>query len=247
MEITKSGIAGTVVVLIVVVVCVRLGLWQLDRRDQRLERNTAVAERMAEEPMALAAIPADTVGITHRRVTVRGRYDHDRSFVLGARSHRGVPGVYVFTPMRLHDGAILVNRGFVPSPDAATVEMEALSRPPEASVTGMLLAFPDVPITPATEPFQTRWFRLDGQSIRAQYPYDLATLYLLDTGPEGASNDGSTGSVDPLPLGPPELDAGSHLSYAVQWFSFATIFLVGWLALLLRRSGKTATSSGTGR
>ena len=33
----------------------------------------------------------------------------------------------------------------------------------------------------------------------------------------------------------PAIDEGPHKSYALQWFSFALIFLVGWITLMLRR------------
>jgi surfeit locus 1 family protein len=240
-ELTRRGILATVAVFVVVAVCVRLGVWQLDRRDQRLERNAAIAERMEAAPVPLTALP-DTVGLTHRRVRMEGRYDHDRSIILGARSHRGAPGVYVFTPLHLGAGAVLVNRGFLPSPDAATIDLATVSRPPGAAVEGVLLPFPDVPVSGGGEGFQTRWFRLDGPSIRAQYPYDLASLYLLET---AGSHRGAGGeAVAPTPLDPPALDAGPHLSYAVQWFSFATIFLVGWVVLMVRKRGGQTESAG---
>jgi surfeit locus 1 family protein len=244
-ELTRSGIVGTVVVLLVVAGCIRLGLWQLDRRDQKLAHNAAVAERLAVEPVTLHAPPTDSSGLVHRSATVRGRYDHDRSFVLMGRSHGGAPGVYVFTPLRLEEGAILVNRGWVHAPDAATVDLAAISRPWEATVSGVLLAFPDVRDPGADGSFRQRWSRLDGQAIRAQYPYPVAPLYLLDTagaGASGAGDPGSSGDAEsaraPVPLDPPVLDAGPHLSYAVQWFSFATIFLVGWTVLVVRRAGR---------
>jgi cytochrome oxidase assembly protein ShyY1 len=31
------------------------------------------------------------------------------------------------------------------------------------------------------------------------------------------------------------MDEGPHFGYAIQWFSFAIIAIVGWTALLLRR------------
>lgn len=246
-ELTRSGIMGTVIVLLVVVGCIRLGLWQLDRRDQKLAHNAAIAERMAADPVTLAAPPVDSTGLVHRGATARGRYDHDRSFVLMGRSHGGAPGVYLFTPLRLDEGAILVNRGWVHAADAATVDLAAISRPWEATVSGVLLAFPDVRDPGADGSFRHRWSRLDGQAIPAQYPYPVAPLYLLDTAGTGGRGSGDAGSYgdtesarSPVPLDPPVLDAGPHLSYAVQWFSFATIFLVGWTILLVRRAGRDA-------
>jgi surfeit locus 1 family protein len=233
MELTRSGVLGTIVVFVVVAVCIRLGFWQLDRREQRMERNEAIAERLATGPISLASTPADTAGLVNRPARVRGWYDHDLSFALIGRSHMGSPGVYIFTPLRLDDGAILVNRGWVQSPDAATVDLSAIHRPTDPEVAGVLLAFPDIRTNAVDEGFRARWFRLDGHAIRAAYPYAIAPVYLQATATEGGAGGGRPA---PVPLGLPELDAGPHLSYAVQWFSFATIFLVGWTALMLHRS-----------
>ena len=41
--------------------------------------------------------------------------------------------------------------------------------------------------------------------------------------------------VIPVPDDPPDLGEGPHLGYAVQWFSFASIALIGWLVLMVRR------------
>jgi surfeit locus 1 family protein len=235
-ELTRSGMVAGLAILVVVAVCVRLGFWQLDRRDQRLERNAAIAERMAAPPAEITAMPVDTAGLVHRAATLRGTYDHDRSVVLGARSHRGIPGVYVLTPLRMDGGAILVNRGWVPSPDAATIDLGSVRRPAAAAVSGVLIAYPHVPSAAASDTFRTRWFRLDAPSIRAQYPYDLAPLYLQEIGPRDRDTV-SAGALDPVPLDPPALDAGPHMSYAVQWFGFAAVFLIGGVALAARRSG----------
>jgi surfeit locus 1 family protein len=247
-ELTRSGILATAIVLVVVVVCVRLGFWQLDRREQRMERNAAIAERLAAPTVVMETPPEDSTGLSHRTATARGAFDHDRSIVLGGRSFRGAPGVYVLTPLLLGDGAILVNRGWVPAPDAATVDLTAIQRAPESVVTGVLMAFPDVQLPPADQAFRTRWFRLDGEAIRAQYPYPVAPLYLQATGePEAAPAPGhagadlSGGGFAPVPIDPPSVDSGPHLSYAVQWFSFAAIFLIGWTVLALRRTRTSPT------
>jgi cytochrome oxidase assembly protein ShyY1 len=42
----------------------------------------------------------------------------------------------------------------------------------------------------------------------------------------------------PEPVAAPELSEGSHLSYAVQWFVFATAVAVGWV-LAVRRSARS--------
>ena len=241
MEITRAGFLGTIAVFVVVGVCVRLGFWQLDRREQRLDRNAVMAARMAEPAIPLEVVPTDTTGLTFRHVVAHGDYDYDRPIVLAGRSRGGIPGVHVLAPLRISGGALLVNLGWLPSPDAATVDLDSIRAERTARVDGILMPFPDADLDPPAESFRTTWFRLDGDAIRAQYPYAVAPLYLVRT--RAATPDRprtASANTQPIPLGPPELTAGPHLSYAIQWFSFALIFLVGWGALAVRRT-RTST------
>lgn len=255
LEISRSGLLASIVVFLVAAVCIRLGVWQLDRRQQRLERNAAVAERLAQSPMTLRSMPRDTAGLTNRRATVTGVFDNDRAVVLAGRSHKGAPGVHVLSPLRLGDGAVLVNRGWLPSRDAATVDLSAVAVDTPVEVTGTLVAFPDVDVDVETDGFRTIWFRVEADAIRGQYPYPVAELYLVraaDAGsaaglsstppPPGADPAGPTREATataPVALPPATLDAGPHLSYALQWFSFALIAIVGWIALVIRRGGSS--------
>jgi surfeit locus 1 family protein len=55
-------------------------------------------------------------------------------------------------------------------------------------------------------------------------------LYLVATIPDTTRPQGER--VARLP--PPALDEGPHLSYAIQWFSFAAIALIGGAAVAVR-------------
>ena len=246
LEITRSGIVATIAVFIIAAVCIRLGLWQLDRRAERSALNQVIAERLEAAPVALEALPLDTTGLTYRRAVVRGRLEGSRSIVLGGRSHRGTPGAHVLTPVLVSGGAILADRGWLPAPDAATVDPAAMEAAGEARMEGVLLPFPRVNSDePLPDDFEQTWFRLDARRIRGQYPYAIAPLYLQLTDPptvEG-SQPSETGT-EPLPAGLPELEPGPHLSYAVQWFSFAAIFIIGWAALLLARRRRGPAPAG---
>lgn len=232
-EVNRSGIVAAVLIVAVAAVCVRLGFWQLDRRDTRMALNAAIAERLESEPFELDRAPMDTTGLTYRRVVMSGHMDANRSVVLAGRSHQGSPGVHLLVPLRLGDGAVLVNRGWLPAPDAATVDLDPVGIDGVAEVEGVLLPFPDVSVE-AADGFRSTWYRFAGDAIRGQYPYPVAPLYLQATSrPAGPTAPDS--AELPALLGLPTLDDGPHLSYAVQWFSFATIFLIGGLVLLVGR------------
>ncbi len=230
---TVSGVLATLAVMAAAAGCVRLGFWQLDRLDQRRARNQQIESRLREDIVPLAASPADTTALTYRRVHVRGPLDHDRSIIFPGRSYRGVPGVHVLTPLRLDDGsAVLVNRGWVPAADGTSIDLTAFGLD-RLEADGVVLPLPGAGET--TRPpaagmqageFQRIWFRVDPVALRRQFPYPVAPLEVRLL-PEASR------AVPPTRLPAPELDEGPHLGYAVQWFSFAAIALIGWCAMVV--------------
>jgi surfeit locus 1 family protein len=258
LRITRAGLLGSVLVLVLAATCVRLGFWQLHRLAERRARNAIVATRMSAPALQLARGPSDTTGMAYRRASATGSWDDERSIVLAGRSYNGEPGVYLLTPLRLAagGGAVLVSRGWLPSPDAATVDLSpyaaggaggangasrAGAHGPTrgaTTVTGILLAMPlgAVPPGPA---FRRTWYHFDPATLARQFPYPLFPL-VLQVLPE----PGARGL--PRPVAPPALDEGPHFSYAVQWFSFAVIGIVGWIALLMKGRTEEIEERGTG-
>lgn len=230
LRITRSGLLGSILVIAVATACVRLGVWQLHRLAERRAHNAVVRARMTAPPLALQRVPGDTAGLAFRAAAAFGHWDDARTIVLGARTYRDDPGVYVLTPLLLPGGgAVLVNRGWLPSPDAATVDLRPYGVDGAAAVRGLLVPMPTGRMPPGPQSRRT-WFALDPASLARQFPYPLAPL-LLQVAPTPAS-----GAALPRPVPPPELGEGPHLSYAVQWFSFAAIGLIGWVVLLLKRN-----------
>ncbi|MEX0890724.1 MAG: SURF1 family protein [Gemmatimonadota bacterium] len=240
---------GTLVVLAVAALCVRLGFWQLERRAEVAERNAAVQARLEAPAVDLRNGVADTAGILYRAARAAGRFDHDRSIVLPGRLHLGAPGGHVVTPLVLEGArrAVLVQRGWLPAADGARVDLAAVRVAGDTLVEGLLVPFPGASASrvpgaevSAADSFRVAWYAIDEAALRAQFPYRLeaAMLQLLP-------GDGQAGF--PVRLPPPPLDPGPHLGYAIQWFSFALIAVVGWLALMLRRErGTVGRTSAAG-
>jgi cytochrome oxidase assembly protein ShyY1 len=212
--------AVVLLALVVAAVCVRLGVWQLDRLEQRRARNEAIRTGLAAPPHELATAPD---GDAYRRATASGTYDGSRTLVLYGRSLGGAPGIHVLTPLRLPDGtAVLVDRGWVPS----SGETEDVPLPPtpagEVRVTGVLL-----PREPGGTLDGRTVDRVDLRMIEVSFPYRLGGAYLLlreQVPPADA----------PVAAPLPELTDGPHLSYAIQWFSFAAVALAGGVVLARR-------------
>ncbi len=221
-----------VVALITAAVCIRLGIWQLDRLEQRRTRNALLEERRAMPPVELGRYPVHD-SLRFRRAEARGTFDFQRQIVVMARSQSGVPGVNVVTPLLLDDAsAVLVERGWVPSPDARSVDLEALAEPDTSWVVGLLIAVEE-PSDPGDGwPLYVRY--ANPPALQARYPYALVPFVLRRLEKAAAAPLG----LREIPI--LQLTNGPHLSYAVQWFSFAVIAIVG--SLLFVRSSRGAVN-----
>lgn len=213
---------------------VSLGLWQLERLDQVREDNDVISARLATEAESLEEVvdrgdPPSAAGAAHafRRVIAVGVFDPAEEVLIRSQTHNGVAGFHVVTPLLLDESsAILVNRGWVPlefdtppvpsAPDAGVVTVELiLQATQERSRFG--------PADPDGD--AARLNRIDIARIRAQTPFDLYPVYGLVVE--------STGGL-PVPVELPDLSDGPHLPYAIQWFAFAGIAIVGFATLAYR-------------
>ncbi len=220
-------------VLALVAICVRLGFWQLHRLEERRTYNSVLRTAAALPPLnldtaTLQALTREPARFVNRRVRVRGRYDPAGEIVLRGRAQSGRPGVHIVTPLRLAGSnlAVAVNRGWAPSPDALSVSADLLRELGPREVEGVLLAIPSGEGGP--QPAGGTWLRLNLEGLRQRVVYPVLPLYIQQLAPPS--------TTEPLQRVPtPELDEGPHLSYAIQWFSFAAIALIGFILVARRR------------
>ena len=227
----RRNVLAAILAIVTALAFSRLGVWQLHRLHERRAGNTALAARLKTPAVPLTKLPADSAGAHWRRAIVHGTYDFDHEIVLSGRSNDGSPGVQILTPLHPDSGgrAVLVNRGWVYSPDAASVDLGKWDEPPHATVSGYVEDFVEggrgiarLPSHPNT------WTRLDAKELSAEFPYPITPYYLvaLDTLVESRRMQGIA-STTPVRLVLPVMDDGPHLSYAIQWFTFAAVALVG--------------------
>jgi surfeit locus 1 family protein len=246
MRFSPRGILATAFVLVMCGVCVRLGFWQLDRLEQRKARNHAVAAAgrlpvLDYDSVTAEAIEREPARFLNRRLRAIGSYDPSGEVVLRGRADAGRPGVHLVTPLVVPGvpQALLVNRGWVPSPDAATVDARRYAEPGARTVVGVLMEVPRG-TRRGGEPARmaggaTSYRRLDLDVLRRAQRRPIVRLYLQQL--PGADSASGRPPVR-VPLPPP--GNGPHLSYAFQWFSFAAIGLVGLVVVFLRRRREAA-------
>lgn len=235
---TPRWLVAHLVVLGLAFALVNLGFWQLRRLEERAATNALLAERLGEEPQAYALLTGtvlDPEALRYRPAVISGRFDPDREVLLRSRSHQGQPGWHVLTPLLFaEDRAILVNRGWVPFA-MATLPLDAI-RPPEVEVTVRGLLQPSqrppdgwLAVRDPPEGTLQKAFWVDTERLAQQFPYRLEPFYL-----ELIAQQPATPGPLPVPPPPPEISSGPHLNYALQFFAFALVGIVGY-GLLLRR------------
>lgn len=238
MPLSKKTLFAVILSLAGAATFARLGFWQLSRLAERRAYNAHLLERLAAPPVLVTSLSADSATGHYRRVSAHGVFDFSAQVALAARSSRGSPGVHVLTPMRLSgDTIVMVNRGWVYSPDARTVDLTKWRDHEGDTVTAVGYAETwtgreTAPLPPALRTVRT----LDSAAVATLVGAPVLRYFVVQTSGHVAS------TASPVGLGEPTLDEGSHRNYAIQWFSFMLIALVGG-TLLVRQS--YADSSGS--
>ena len=228
MSLRRRDLVATIFALTVAALFVRLGVWQLHRLNDRKAQNAETQAARAEAPVDLPQHRFAPDALRDRRAHARGSYDYAHQRVWIGRTYDDAPGVALLTPLRLSDGsAVFVDRGWVSSPDARHVDATQYGEGDSADVTGLLLPAPRErgDVNPAV--------------LRDSLPYPIIGVVLL-------LDDTAT----PHPAGlrrwrTPALDNGAHLSYAIQWFAFALIAVVGTVALLRKSVASRRVAEST--
>lgn len=243
----------TILVIIAIGVMIRLGIWQLDRLEQRRSFNVRVQAQLDRPRLELAAqaLGTDLEAMEYREVHVIGEYDHSYEVALRNQVHDSQFGVHLITPLRIagSDQAVLVDRGWIPYDDYESGKWDRFAEPGQVEVHGMLrvsqarptIGFRSDPTpVPGEGPLKT-WNMLNVSRIGEQVPYNLLPVYIQQA-PDPAWDAMPYRSLPEI-----ELTEGSHLGYAVQWFTFALILGIGYPAYVHRQEREMADKLNAAR
>lgn len=226
-------IAAHVAVVVVAFVFINLGLWQLRRLDE-VQLENAIAESRNDSPpqdlwVLLNSAGEDVESLEYRRVSIVGEFDPAHQILTRNQVYRDTAGFHVVSPVIGTDGrAVLVNRGWVPldadAPDKVPTPTGNVTLQGWVRLSQLRPALGPVDPEGSIEVFS----RVDIARIQEQTPYTLAPVYVV--------LDASAEQTDlPIALDRPEFnDEGPHLGYAIQWFGFTVIGLVGYGFLIKR-------------
>jgi surfeit locus 1 family protein len=222
-----------------------LGLWQLQRAEQKQTLQQEYDRRSNEAPLRLGTQVRTVGDLRYRRLAVRGTYDSDYQILIDNRVHRGAVGYYVLTPFRIEGGdtRVLVNRGWVSigpgrerlpdvDPPRGVHEIGGVATVPLES------RFTLGDTAPAERGWQPVWQYLDMKRYASSVPFAVQPVVLL------LDADAAGGYAREWP----RLDAGIalHHGYAFQWFALAALAAV-ICGLLIRRSLLPRSTKEAGR
>jgi surfeit locus 1 family protein len=220
----------TLISLPIFIFTLGLGVWQMERREWKLNLLERIAQNQAAAPMPLdELLKGDPLRREYGRVTLSGTFLHDKEFDLGARSRKNEVGIQIVTPVRTDDGKIvLFDRGFVPSTrkDPATrAEGQVAGK---VELTGIVRRSQvQRQFAPDNVPDKNMWFHVDVPLMRKMAggaPDPVLDTFFLEA--DAKPNPGG------LPLGGQTwLDIpNDHLQYALTWFGIALAMAGVYLA-----------------
>ena len=224
----RKYLPKTLFILAAAAVCVWLGFWQLDRLEWRRGLNAATRTQLDQPPVNLNTLddPSALRDMTDRAIVASGDFDFSEQIILKNQNSQATgPGVHLVAPYVL-DGnrAVLVDRGWIPVAAAQIDALEPFDEQP-TMVEGVVQQFSTRDATLVNGEV----FTLNFDQLQAVSQYELLPIVLLQTA--------EVDDINARPYRTPyrvDLSEGSHLGYAVQWFSFATIFVVGYLFYVRR-------------
>lgn len=236
---SRRWILTTLLVIVAMGVMVRLGIWQLDRLEKRKAFNARVEAQLSQPVLLMDAntvtdktIVGRLSAMEYRSAFVKGQYDHSYQVALRAQYHDNQYGVHLITPLRIEGSnqVILVNRGWIPIQDWESGSLEKYDQPGIVEVSGMIRpSMNKADFGSRNDPTQApgagmlkAWNFVNIPAISNQTPYPLLPVYIQQA-PDPAWTQMPHRSLPEI-----EISEGSHMSYAIQWFTFATILGAGY-------------------
>ncbi len=208
-----------------------LGIWQLDRAEQKRQLASTQEARRKLPAVRIGADRSDPASWEFRSLLAEGRFLPQWTLLIENRKHLGRNGYHVITPLQLSGSGeiLLVNRGWVseqelsdnaplPTPQSQ-VSIQGQYHRPQAPA--LALAFRD---TGTHKP--PHWPYLTLEHF-AQWSGLSPLPFALLQAPGDAN-----GFIREWPR--PDFKEGMHIGYAIQWFAFAAITVLLWWRLSFR-------------
>ena len=225
-----KNILKNLILFFLILTCVYLGFWQLDRADQKLSIQTDYHNQLSKEYSDLKGIQNNPARYT--KIVAKGIF-LEPYFLLDNIVHNKKAGYLVMSPFLVEDKVIIVNRGWV----------DNFSRQ----------KFPKI-LTPESDQqirgyikYPMRLLELSGVNMTKEKPYiiqnlninEIASILKKETYPFylNLETDSSHSYIQIKEKN--ENKYLTHYMYAGQWFLFALIGIIFLIILNRKKNAKT--------
>lgn len=220
----KPRLWSIIVTLLILPVFIRLGLWQLDRADEKRAIHQQQQEMMKKNNLNINNVVSLDEVFEYRNAEVTGEFDNQKLMFLDNKPYKGVHGYHVITPFKIKntDEYVLVNRGWLPMRAHRENLPKVETSNKQQTIKGMI-KFPTSQFKLGETinennqwPRRIQWLELE--SVAKQLNVELSPYILLQE-PETDSKLIRDWKIVVSP-------AEKNISYAVQWFSLALALVI---------------------
>lgn len=228
----------SLVTILLFPVLIALGIWQLDRADQKRSHYEMLVKRQAEEVININQNPArinNADKILGRKLVATGKFNENIQILLDNQIMKNQAGYFVFTPFNLagRDTWILVNRGWVAVGENRN-QLPGLTRTEGVvSISGTAMNVPATGIHLGEIIDERPWpgvYRLQTMDIPHIGKLTGITFmpYIIRLDPVSQYGYERMWST-------PDSGENVHLAYALQWFLLAITLLLIYIIVNLEK------------
>ena len=227
-RIFSPGLIPTLVTILLLCLMINLGFWQLRRAEFKEHMVERLAERSQLSSATLTDISEISGDINDFPIDVTGQYLNQFNLLLDNRTHRGVAGYHVLTPLLINNSILLVNRGWIPQGASRSIFPSIPKREGTVHLSGLAhVPNPDFFVLKEDNYSQISWpfliQKIDLEKSNQLFNYPLLP-FVLRLNPEPES--GFVRQWHSNFMGPEK-----HYGYALQWFSLSAALLVIYLVV----------------
>jgi surfeit locus 1 family protein len=221
----KPRLWPTLMTLPILVSCILLGNWQVERLEWKLDLIEKIDMRATSAPSALPMNGINQDELEYLHISVKGTFNNSVEKTMYSVGPNGEAGYDLFTPLTLADGReVIINRGWVPQQIKEQRDRPLSLVEGEVTITGLLRKpWRKLWYGPENEPDNNMWFYGDVNGMGASMGLDnYFPMFLY------------ADKIDPdnrFPLaGRTEFNiVNNHFDYILTWYGLSIVLVVIYL------------------
>ena len=227
----RPGLATSVAAAAFIALTVSFGDWQTRRAEEKLELSRKIEQSTRGPLLSIPSTQLAAVEFERRRVSARGRFAARATLFLDNKVLRGVAGYHVLTPLRLEGGDlhVLVDRGWIAAGERS--RLPAVPAPEGVQTIEGIAVVPGrryIELAPeaASGPLRQNLV-LEREEKRLALRLQPFVIEQTSDAQDGLAREWER----------PDTGVDRHRSYALQWYSFAVLAAILYVALSFKPAG----------